>query len=283
MTTSTTFNLSLLDRIVLTSKAETSIKGNKSPMWSLEEDQYLRENLGWMTDAEIGEQLGRTQIAVHLRWSRDLRLPSPSKAPDVVTAHQAAAMLGIDGHKIAHWVDVGLIPGRVMAGGRRIRLIKRITFMVWACAPRNWVYFDITKVNDPHLKRLLKLEQKRWGDEWWTTPQVARYHGVNVGDVKRYIKLGYLHSFRSPVSYGGRHHNGAWSLHFILKSEATRKGFKFVRQGDFQEHQSKLTPRGLKWIRKALRMGWTYDAIGRSMKVCGQTVSNWVYRYVRAK
>jgi hypothetical protein len=262
----------LLDHV--TDHAAAVEPRTQMPSWSTREDQFITEHLGWLTDAAMGVALGRTEIAVHLRWYRDLGLPGPSKAPDVITANKAAEALGIDGHKVAHWVDAGLIPGRVMAGGRYIRLIQRRVFYRWACAPNNWVYFNPSKVIEPHLKRLIELEQKRWGDEWWSTRQVADFHGADTGDVKRYIQLGRIRSFRLPVSLGGRDHNRKWSNHFVLKSEAVQ--VKFLRRGD---DMSTLTPRGKAWLKKAIGMGMTATEIGRTMKRDGMTVLNWVRRY----
>jgi len=199
-----------------------------SRKWTPGEDAFLTANLGKLTDAEIGKALGRTQIGVHLRWSRDLQLSSPSKAADVLTAHQAARMLGIDGHKIAHWVDQGFIPGRLMAGGRKIRLIYRKVFTAWVLDHDHWMYFDIAKVQDEELKKSLIEEAKLWGDEWWDTPRVAKHHKVHVGDVKRYIQHGRIKATQISYSYGGRHPNPSWKLWFVLRSEATRKGLKFV-------------------------------------------------------
>ena len=261
----------LLDHVV--SRAAAINPNANARVWSASEDKFLRENLGYMTDAEIGKALNRTSIAVHLRWSRDLHLPSPSMNPDVVTAHQAARILGIDSHKIANWVDVGIIPGRYMAGTRKIRLIRRISLMVWACSPKNWVYFDIKKVNDPHLKRLLELRAQRWDDEWWSTPTVAKFHGVNTGDVKRYILLGRLKSFRLPVSLGGRHDNRKWSNHFVLKSQAVKVKFIKRGSGSFQPHESVFTARADAWLLKARdELGMTFVHIGKTMKIGKQKV-----------
>jgi len=260
----------LLDHVLERAIATTPSKGSRE--WTEGEDAFVCKNLGWLTDAEMGEALGRSDIAVHLRWSRDLHLPGPSKAPDVVTAHQAAKMLGIDAHKTAHWVDKGLIPGRLMAGGRNIRLIQRLSFMVWACSPKNWVYFDIKGVTDPKLKRLLKLRAKRWGDAWWSTKQVAQYHGVETGDVKRYIVLGRLHSFRLPLSLGGRHGLRKWSNHYVLKSEAVQ--VKFYRGRGSTTKGKIFTPRADVWLLKARdQLGMTFVAIGKTMKIGKQKIS----------
>lgn len=270
----TTLDLRILNRIVLECKGAPV---GRSRMWTPEEDDFLRQNLGFLTDEEMGERLGRSEVAVHLRWERDLHLPAPSKNPDYITAHQAARMLGIDGHKIVGWVDHGLIPSRIMAGGRNIRLIKCVHFMMFACSPKNWVWFDPNKVADPKLKRMLKMEQKRWGDEWWSTRQVADHHGADVGDVQRYIKLGYLKSYHLPISLGGRDHNRKWSNHFVLKSEATRKDLIFMKRGKGNTlfRKSPFTPAADAFLLKA-RDEWdlSFIEIGRLMKIGKWTYHN---------
>ena len=209
--------------------------------WRPEEEIFLKRNLGRLTDTEIGKALGRTAVAVHLRWDRDMQLPSPSKAPNVVTAHEAARMLGIDTHKICHWVDQGFIPGRLMAGGRKIRLIEREDFRKWVLDPQHWMYFDLNEVTDAELKKLLKDAAKAWGDEWWSTPKVAKYHGVNAKDVLRYIQHGRIQGIQIKYSYGGRHPNLSWKYWFILKSEATRPDLRFVTTKPGKGNKSKRT------------------------------------------
>lgn len=247
---------------------QASGKKARALEWTEEEDAFIKENLGYFTDAEIAEKLGRTENAVHVHLSRDLHLPSPSKHPDVITAHQAAHMLGIDAHKTAWWVDCGLIQGRPMAGKRRIRLIRRVTFLVWACSPKNWVYFDINNVRDEKLKRLLNLRHERWGDEWWSARKVADHHGVDTKDVLRQVKLGRIESYRLPVSLGGRYADRKWSNHFFRKSDAITLRFAFGKGNQALSKAKKFTPAADAWLLKArdeLRM--TFVHIGRTMKI----------------
>lgn len=247
-------------------------RAGKAKPWTPDEEAFLKENLGYLTEAEIAEHLGRSEVGVRLRWKRELNLPAPSKTPGWMTAHDAARRLGVDSHKITHWVDEGLIPGREMAGKRVIRLIREVTLFRWAVNPKNWMYFDRERVQDAHLRRLLELQAQRWGDEWWSTRQVADYHGVSTSDVKRYIKLGRIDAYRLPVSLGGRHENRYWSNWFVLKSEDTKEDLVWVRRKDIKggndPYQQPFTAAADAWILRARdELGMTFVAIGRTMKV----------------
>ena len=247
--------------------------------WTSEEDAFLRANLGYMTDAEIAKALGRTAVGVHIHWDRDMNLGGPSKAADIITANLAAEVLGVDAHKLTCWCDAGLIKFRFMAGKRKIRLIDRVAFRRWVLNPMNWVYFDINRIQDEELKRMALKRAQRWGDEWWSTTQVAKYHGVEVGDVKRYLKFATITGYRLPVSLGGRHQDRKWSYWRILKSEATRPDLKFIRRGD---DQSSFTARGDAWILKAVAQKIPLSVIGRMMggrKTKGYTGTTILYRW----
>jgi hypothetical protein len=99
---------------------------------------------------------------------------------------------------------------------------------------------------------------------------------VDTNDVKRYIKLGKLPAFHLPVSLCGRHKNRGWSFWRIKKSAALK--VKFIHHGD---NQSGVTPAADAWILKARdKLKMPFEAIGRTMKLSGQTVIN---RYVRLK
>jgi len=228
-----------LDALINYAIMGSEIQRGNGRKWTEEEDAFLEENLGYLSEEEIGRALGRSVIAVHLRWERDLDLPAPSKAPDILTAENISNILGLDDHKIIGWVDQGFIPGRIMAGGRKIRLVKRHDFMKWVLDPNNWMYFRISNVKDAELKKQLEKAAKRWGDEWWSTPRVARYHGVSTGDVKRYIKLGRIKATQIKYSYGGRHPTRKWSYWFVLKSEATRIDLTFIRRYQPKKTKSK--------------------------------------------
>lgn len=221
-----------MDALIASIAKTAEGKREKSRRWSAADDDYLRKNLGWMTEKQMGQALGRTAVSVRLRWKRDLRLESPSRAANVFTAHQAARMLGVDSHKTAHWVDKGLLPGRLMAGDRKIRLIDREMFEAWVMNPEHWVYFDLGKVRDTELKARLKDAAAAWNDEWWTTKQAAKYHRVHTKDVLRYIvTLKRLPAVQPGFSRGGRTTHRRWAYWFIKKSDAMKVSIMVYRNG----------------------------------------------------
>lgn len=237
-------------------------KGHETMRWTEEEDSFLKENLGWISEEEIAKRLGRTLTAVHLRWKRDLFLAAPSKNPNYVSADKAAKILNVDTHKVAHWCDAGLIPYRILPGGRKIRLIPIVSFRRWVVSTSNWIYFDWKKIKDPHLKRLCELKAKRWGDEWWSTPKAAKYHGVISKDVIRLVRRGEIVGIQIETSLGGRHKDLAWKTWFVLKSSAMSA--TFVR-GKGNARWTTFTDRAIAWMLKANAMGLNYAEIARSM------------------
>lgn len=231
--------------------------------WTIEEDEYLKKNLGWISEDEIAANLGRTRISVHLRWKRDLHLVAPSKHPDFITGQQASYLIGIDTHKISHWCDAGLIPFRNMAANRKMRLIYRTTFFRWATTPANWIYFNWREIPDPHLRRLCELRAHRWGDEWMSTAEVGKLHGVTSKDVQRLVYRGELPAVQVSTSLGGRHKDPAWLNWYVKRSDAVKAVFY---KGKGSTPGFSFTPRGAAWALKARNeLGMTFAAINRSM------------------
>jgi hypothetical protein len=197
----------------------------KPRSWSQAELDILVRDTGILSDLEIAEKLGRSMNAMHIVRVRQ-HLPTPSRRPDTICVLKAGKLLGIDAHKVTTWIKTGLLPGGpAPTPDRSITVIKMKDLIRFLLDPMNWIWFEAGKVADPHLRRLLELRQKLWGDEWWTTRQVADYHGVEVGDVKRYLQLGRMHGVQA-FNRGGRNSEPRWANWFILKSEATRVRFK---------------------------------------------------------
>lgn len=219
--TEMTMDLSTQIQFVVGEAIDTYVeaKPTRNRRWTAAEDRFLEENLGFLTEAEIGLELGRTESAVRIRWKRELRLPPPSKHPDYFTARGVARMLGVDEHKASSWVDRGLLPGHEMAGERLIRRVRRLDLDLFAVNPRNWIWFDHRAVPDRRLRRLIDLAEQRWGDEWWNTNQAAEYCGLaNNKSVVMAIRRGALPGVAAE-NIGGRHADPSWTNWFVLRSE----------------------------------------------------------------
>lgn len=231
-------------------------------MWSEHEDNYLRKNLGFLSEKEMANHLGRTVTAVHLRWKRDLMLTAPSKHPDWITANQVAEMLSLDSHKIAHWCDVGLIPHRVLPNDRRMRMIHKAVLKRWIVNTNNWIYFNWKKVRDTKLRRLCELRAERWGDEWLPTAVAAKYHNVTSKDVLRLILRDELPGVQVVTSLGGRHKDPRWLNWFVRKSDILKA--HFVR-GKGSGTTVNFSERAIAWMLECRKNGWTWAGIRRSM------------------
>jgi hypothetical protein len=196
--------------------------------WTEEEDNILRRLHGHLTDQQIGEILGRSKIAVTIHWKRELHLPSPTKDPDYITAYRIARALGVDNHVTPTWIDRGILPGEYIPreDDQLWRRVRIDIFLDWLMDPMNWIWFNIHKVTNPDLKELLAQKEKEWGDEWWTTNQVAAHHHVDNKDVLRFIKAGRIKAIQAHNRSG--RNKDHWANWFILRSEAIRPDLKFI-------------------------------------------------------
>ena len=233
----------------------------KSPGWSEAEEAFLAGSLGYLPEEEIARRLGRSQVAVHLRWKRDLRLPAPSKHPDFLTARKVADLMGIDVHKVAGWVDRGILPGKMLPGGRRIRRIRKTTLARWLARPESWVYFDHRRIGDDNLRRLVELAKARWGDEWWDLRQVADYHHADPKDVLRYVYRGELPAIHAPCQ-GGRTLEPGWARWYVRKSNAVQL---VIRRGRGAGHEQPHNPEADAYLVLGRAVGLSMGALARRL------------------
>ena len=148
---------------------------------------------------------------------------------------------------VGRWAELGLIEiyPLPMGGGRRAVYWPRV--VRFAVNPLNWVYFDISRVQDPHLRRLIEHRRQRWDDDWWTTGQVAAYHGVEHFDVQRLILRGEI----KAVSWGN------WR---VLRSEATRPDLVFYK-GRGRGRPIQWSPAGDAFLVLGKGLGFSWRAL----------------------
>lgn len=166
-------------------------RDGRYPAWSQEEDDFLRENLAKMSKAQIALHLGRSVVAISLRRRR-LTLPSIS-AQSGLSAREVGDILGFwSGREVSRLVQAGVLPGsRTPLGNRRLS-VEANDLLRWAVRPESWIYFDADRVRVPRLRRLVKLAQERWGDEWLTLREVSAVSGVSVRELNRLCTIGRL-------------------------------------------------------------------------------------------
>lgn len=173
--------------------------------WTPAEDEFLRTNLGHLTEKEIAQKLRRTPISVHIRRERDLHLIAPSKSPDILTAEHVAMGIGSDSKSVHRLIDRGIMPGRRLPASRSIRIVNRPAFLIWLCKPENWIYFKIDQVGAMRprggrgytgvydfafwedARRLVQNKYRRWKDEWLTPGQISRM--LHLPSRSRYINV----------------------------------------------------------------------------------------------
>jgi hypothetical protein len=252
--------------------------------WTKEEIDYLGKNAGVLEDEEIGRVLGRSANGVKVKRVR-MGLHGVARSGKAwLTGNKVARVLGIDAHKIVYWARVGLLPSIKKVheeSGREYILVSRVALKRWCANPRHWVYFDWRGITDGSLRRLCELRAQRWGDEWWTTNQVAEHHGVCNKDVIRLIDRGEIQAYRPDFSLSGRDLGDAWRYKFVLKSEATRPDLVFIK-GSGRPGMSKKFSAGFDafLIKARDELGLEFQAIARMMKAKDKAV--W-YRYARLK
>jgi hypothetical protein len=168
--------------------------------------------------------LGRSEDAIKIIRQRQ-KIKASSKSEGWLTANRVMRLLGMnDARPVIGWVKKGLVLGHRIEGDDTW-LVHDISLRRWVVSPRSWVYFDTTRIQDPHLACLVELAQDRWGDEWLTTRQVADMKRTTTRQVGQTIFRRQLPAIHI-VGKDGRHENAAWSFWAVKRSDAEAWQFK---------------------------------------------------------
>jgi len=237
-----------LDDLVVDARQRLMLR---PPRWTKQEEDFLRQNLGKMSYAEIGAALGRSENAIKIRQVRR-RLPAPSKLEGTLTGNVAARALGVDVKSLVKMGERGIIQMERVPGERGILRISKLRLYMWAINPDHWIYFKIRRMQDRHLQRLVMLAQARWNDEWWTIGQAERALGV---------KLGLLNSKLHRDKLGEK--LVRWGNFWIRKSDA----LQIVIFPSMYNHEgvNYYSPRADAFLLRAVKDGIPYAVIGAMM------------------
>lgn len=206
-----------IEEAILIAAAETGVPGGKSiplcftpkkraRIWMEEEENFVRENHGWIPNIQIARYLGRTLISVELHIKREMHLVSMSKNPGILTAEHVANGLGLDSKSVHLLMDTGRMPCRRLPSARMLRVVDRFVFIKWMLNSENWLYFKPVRVGAFFRKgkrgvgesydfafwesaRLIMLKvHRKWKDRWLTPGQVKRLLRIGAAGT-RYINV----------------------------------------------------------------------------------------------
>ena len=235
--------------VCMTAPVQTDSRRNP---WTAEETAFVRDHLGTMTLAEIGAAIGRSENAVKIRIVRK-QIPVASKRPGYLTGHQLAKLFRVDVHAVMAWKERGIMDIDTLPGNREIMSVHIDTVYRWAVKWENWIYFKVERLRDTHLRRLVELAQKRWGDEWWTIGQVARYHGISSNAINARIRRGSV-----PAKQ--------WGNWYMRKSDAVAMNIR-PGKGSASYLYGNWSPLADAWILRAVdELGMTFRDIAPRMK-----------------
>ena len=196
----------------------------KAPRWSEKDINRVRELLLYYSPKVVGQMLGRSEDAIKIMRQRQ-KIQASSKTEGWLSANRVMRLLGMpDARPVIGWVKKGLVLGHRIAGDDTW-MVHEISLRRWIVSPRSWVYFDTTRIQDPHLARLVELAQERWGDEWLTTRQVADLKGTTTRQIGQSIFRGAIPAIH-VVGKDGRHENVAWAFWAVKRSDAEAWQFK---------------------------------------------------------
>jgi hypothetical protein len=196
----------------------------KAPRWSEKDINRVRELLPYYSPKVVGQMLGRSEDAIKIMRQRR-KIKASSKSKGWLSANRVMRLLGMpDARPVIGWVKKALVLGHRIAGDDTW-MVHEISLRRWIVSPRSWIYFDSTRIQDPHLARLVELARERWDDEWLTTRQVADLKGTNTRQIGQSIFRGAITAIHI-VGKDGRHENAAWSLWAVKRSDAEAWQFK---------------------------------------------------------
>lgn len=259
----------MMDRIIVREVAALDHRA-----WTSEELDYLRRASGILSMEAIARHLGRTLLAVKVKSTR-LGTAVPSKHPDYYTANQVAKLLGLDVHKVAGWMDAGVLPGEFAPTRERlVRRVRRMTFLLWLVKPETWIYVKPERIRAPHLRRLVLLAKSRWGDEWLNMGQAGDLIGCDPRSLTNRCRQRTLPGVRACY-LGGRNPDPAWNYWYIRRSDLDGVVIG-DRKGTPGMNRLKYSPAADIFLLSMRERGWSFAQIGRAMKKSGKQVA---YRY----
>ena len=116
----------------------------------------------------------------------------------------------------------------------------------------------LPELPDLRLRALCERRAQRWGDEWWSTEQVAQYHGCGSKAVVHQIRRGKLPGVQRALGAHEKYTGRKWKVWYVLRSDAMATKALYFK---------KLTPAALDYVRRARADGDVWRVINKKMKL----------------
>lgn len=153
-----------------------------SNVWSSEEIEYLKENVGLVKVTTISRNLGRTYTSVILKLKR-LGLNNTKQQNGMITMNELAEILGVDRNTVKGWVDRHHLrcTKKVTKKERKFTFIHTSDFWRWAEKNKDKVQFKNIEpniivpepdwVDEERRKELCRGTDKKRPYKPWTTQE----------------------------------------------------------------------------------------------------------------
>jgi hypothetical protein len=125
-----------------------------------------------------------------------------------------------------------------------------------------------------YLRNLVVKAQKRWGDEWLSTRQMADMHGLaDVNVITFQLRHGKIPGL--CCQHIGARDKAGWSFWFVRRSVAE----KWKRPTKKDIHVEWVTPSAIEFMLKKSEDGLTSVEIARMMKRDKRQVDNYIRKF----
>lgn len=177
------------------------------PPWTLDELEYLADNIGRKPKAKIAKHLNRSEGALENALYR--KLNGVNQRGNIYTARAVAQVLGISCSKtIVAWMEKGYIKGKraPFAYGKTLCWSFEYEDIVACLLERPWLV-NLHRMEPSYFRSIIQEEFVK--NPWYGCKEAAPFFGlVGINAVHRYIYRGWLPALRQPLS--GNRRNGSW-------------------------------------------------------------------------
>lgn len=124
------------------------------------------------------------------------------RAPFLLTP-EVARIFGVTENTIRLWITYGWLPAFKSSDGARAHWRwQRADLFDLVRDRRSWVAWHPAQITDPELRAFAELTRNAAGGRWWTTKQVAAYHGVAANTILTYVLDGDYLSDAECIRFG---------------------------------------------------------------------------------